>query len=240
MFGRHPFEDPPDDESAWGFSTTTILVGEDAEKRLVELGLESEWLEMAVHRGYLAYRDTNHPHFPRTIAPINEWGFTNKFVRDELIPRDWKFDDSTGVALTISPDGSICISAVSGNVYTGNPDRTPSTKHPRGPLGRELIVGNQLELFSEYAPAPPDPNPRGRLQYLLLYHFWESEDRVALRAELSVPKATDKKGYIISWHERIMLPSKDLTSGPSSPRKADDAPTSPSESGFRVKRREAS
>jgi hypothetical protein len=101
-----------------------------------------------------------------------------------------------------------------------------------------LIRQNQLELFAEHAEMPLRTG--GRLQYLLLYYFWESEDRVVLRAELSLPEATDEKGYIISWRERIILPSRDLTRGPSTARTADDAPTSPSEPAFRINRREAS
>jgi hypothetical protein len=237
MDDLHLSEEPPDHEQA-GRPQRLTFEGEDAARRLSELGLESEWLELAVHRGFLAYRDTNHPHFPRTIAPINEWGFTNKFVRDELVPRAWTLDDTTGVALTVDPTQAFCISAVSGNAYTGNPLRTPSSKHPRGPLGEELIRQNQLELFAEHAEMPLRTG--GRLQYLLLYYFWESEDRVVLRAELSLPEATDEKGYIISWRERIILPTRDLTRGPSTARTADDAPTSPSEPAFRIKRREAS
>lgn len=145
-----------------------VFEGEEARRRFEVLDLKAEWLRRAVYRGYLAFRDTSHPHFPRTIAPINEWGFTNKFLRDALVPVGWTYGGKQGVPVTIAPDNSHAITATSGNSFTGIRDRTPSTRHPRGAISEGLIEENsQLDLFPIKRGAPGPPTGR-RTRYLLL------------------------------------------------------------------------
>ena len=138
---------------------------------------------------------------------LTRWGRTTRFLREELIPAGWDYDNPRNLARTVHPDGHVAIVATSGDAMTGLPDHSTTTKYPKGFATVEAVqVNDQLALdLGDFDPAPDEDrsaDPAGAQTWYLLYHVGEEEFRV----ELSLPDAIEN-GWITRWAERIILPA---------------------------------
>jgi hypothetical protein len=183
---------------------TRVLVERAAVDRLAELGLSTELVERVVRRAD-AEASICTALDPPIMEGLTRWGRTNRFLREELIPAGWSFDNPRNLPRTIHPSGDFAIVATTGDELTGLAELLPATKYAKGYATIQAVeVNEQLTLdFGDF-----DLSPNGRaadpdvlLTWLMLFHV----DEDGFRVELSLPNAIDD-GRITGWAERIILP----------------------------------
>lgn len=175
-------------------------------ERLAELGLTVEILDRAGREHLAAYLGCG-PHYPRIFPAMFGWAEGNRALRDQLVP-PWTAKDEHNQPLTINEDGSIAITALSGDQHTGT-DEIPSTRSPKGRMTAEAIQVNneqfEFEFVAEQRAAMAEAvKVPGRSLWIFLVH--RDFEKGELRSELSLPKDMGDDGYIDSWHARIILP----------------------------------
>jgi hypothetical protein len=178
-----------------------VLVESEASGRLAELGLTIELIERVVRRAD-AEASMCTALDPPIMEGLTRWGRMNRFLREELIPAGWRFDNPRNLPRTIHPSGEFAIVATTGDELTGLAGLLPATKYLKGDATVQAIaVNEQLTLdFGDFAPGPIGGS-RDMLTWFMMFHA----DEEGFRVELSLPNAiTD--GRITSWAERIILP----------------------------------
>jgi hypothetical protein len=182
-----------------------VHVEDKAVDRLAELGLSVEIVERVVRRAD-AEASMCTALDPPIMEGLNRWGRTNRFLREELLPAGWRYDNPRLLPRTIHPSGEFAIVATTGDELTGLVDAQPTTKYPKGFATIQAVaVNEQLTLdFGDLGPGPDDSQTVGEadlLTWFLLFHV----DDDGFRVELSLPDGTFD-GRITSWAERIILP----------------------------------
>ncbi len=185
---------------------TRVLVERAAIDRLAELGLTAELVERVVRRA-----DAEASMCTALDPPIMEglirWGRTNRFLREELIPAGWGFDNPRNLPRTIHPGGEFAIVATTGDELTGLAGLLPATKYAKGYATAQAVgINEQLALdLGDFDLGLEDgraADARDPATWLLLFHV----DEDGFRAELSLPNAI-ADGRITGWAERIILPA---------------------------------
>lgn len=184
----------------------------EAVNRLAHLGLTVEQLHRALARADAEARMTNHLE-PPNLGGMNRWGKGVRFLREELLPHGWGYDNSFNFCRTIHPSGEFAIVMSSGDDLAGEfvPGLRPSTKYSKGEtVVRAVEVNEQfsLELGQGFEEAEDAPAPSVLVTWFLL--FRATMDKVY--AELSLPSAIEG-GVIADWRERIILPPLDRDTG---------------------------
>jgi hypothetical protein len=180
----------------------------DVEARLCELALDLTVIGTALLRGQLG-RDMCTAHHPACYPGTRAWAETNAALRDQHVPRGWTSSDRFNTPKTVSPSGEWEVTAITGDVATGDPRSTPSTRYNRGPAGvRDVIDNLQWDLFESAEPRPKH-HEAPPLTWMLLYY--RKDD--TLMAELSLPTRVSEDGRIDYWVERILLPKVDMSDG---------------------------
>lgn len=182
-----------------------VLVESEASGRLAELDLTIELIELVVRRAD-AEASMCTALDPPIMEGLTRWGRMNRFLREELIPAGWRFDNPRNLPRTIHPSGEFAIVATTGDELTGLAGLLPATKYLKGDATVQAIVVNeQLMLdFGDFPPGPDDIPVGGSGEMLTWFMMFHAEEE-AFRVELSLPNAiTD--GRITSWAERIILP----------------------------------
>jgi hypothetical protein len=182
-----------------------VRVEDEAIDRLGQLGLSVEILERVVRRAD-AEASTCTALDPPIIEGLTRWGRTNRFLREELIPVGWSYDNPRNLPRTIHPGGEFAIVAATGDELTGLAELQPATKYPKGDVtSRAVHVNEQLTLdFGDFdldAVTAQARDAGGLLTWFMLFHV----DEDGFRLELSLPDAI-VDGRITSWAERIILP----------------------------------
>jgi hypothetical protein len=182
-----------------------VYAGDEAVDRLAELGLSVEMVERVVRRAD-AEASICTLLDPPIMEGLTRWGRTNRFLREELIPVGWTFDNPCNLPRTIHPSGEFAIVATTGDELTGLLDLLPTTKYAKGYATVQAVETNgQLTLdFGDFDLGAADGqtrNPGELLTWLMLFHV----DDEGFRVELSLPDAI-VEGRITSWAERIILP----------------------------------
>jgi hypothetical protein len=177
-----------------------VLAEKKAVDRLAEFGLSVEMVERIVRRAdadasMCTYLD------PPIMEGLTRWARTNRYLREELVPAGWRFDNPRNLPRTIHPGGEFAIVATTGDDLTGLTELLPATKYAKGGATAAAVeLNGQLVLdFGDF----DFGRHRSSLQtWLLLFRV----DDEGFRVELSLPNAiTD--GRITGWAERIILPS---------------------------------
>jgi hypothetical protein len=178
-----------------------VLAERLAVDRLAELGLDTGVIERVVRRAD-AEASLCTELDPPIMEGMTRWGRTSRFLREELIPRGWTYDNPRNLARTIHPAGDFALVAATGDEFTGVAGVQPSTKYRKGEATVAAVNLNvQLAFdFPGYADDGGDDHPM--LTWFLLFYPDEHE----FRAEVSLPdRIVD--GRITSWAERIILPA---------------------------------
>ncbi|MBF6328749.1 hypothetical protein [Nocardia transvalensis] len=132
------------------------------------------------------------------------------FLRELLIPRDWKIDQNDGVARTVNPERGLAIVVAAGNEFTGlaGTDDELTTKWPKGhcALAKTRCVADGFDAIDPDFPASDTAVGLWDVWYLL-----HRPDADEIRIELSAPTYLDKSKYPRGWRERIILDPLDLT-----------------------------
>jgi hypothetical protein len=200
-----------------------VWVEEKAVDRMAELDLSVEIIERVVRRAE-AEVATCTPLDPPIMRGLTRWGRTTRFLREELIPLGWTYDNPRNLPRTIHPSRSFAIVATAGDELTGVVDLLPATKYPKG-YATQLAVETNEQLtfdFGDFELPTVDgssPAPAGILTWILLFHVREDGYQV----ELSLPDAMED-GRITNWAERIILPLFPFAPEPLQDRRDDDGP----------------
>ena len=182
-----------------------VLAGSEASGRLAELGLTIELIERVVRRAD-AEASMCTALDPPIMEGLTRWGRMNRFLREELIPAGWRFDNPRNLPRTIHPSGEFAIVATTGDELTGLAGLLPATKYLKGDATVQAItVNEQLTLdFGDFVPGPDNVLVGGSGEMLTWFMMFQTEEE-AFRVELSLPNAITY-GRITSWAERIILP----------------------------------
>src|SRR5215216_3323218 len=108
-----------------------VWVDEAAVDRLAELGLAVEIVERVGRRAD-AEAGTCTLLDPPIMEGLIRWGRMNRFLREELVPRGWRFDNPRNLPRTIHPSGEFAIVATTGDEATGDEELRPTTKYLKG------------------------------------------------------------------------------------------------------------
>ena len=181
--------------------TARALEADDAASRLAELGLSIDLVGRVVRRAdaeaaFCTAFD------PPIIEGLIRWARTNRFLREELVPLGWRFDNPRNLPRTIHPGGQFAIVATTGDDVTGLAALLPAPKYAKGDAtARAVEVNEQLTLdFGDFDPGGLPPRDH-LLTWLLLFHTGDD----GFHVELSLPDRIDD-GRITRWAERIILP----------------------------------
>lgn len=174
----------------------------DVTGRLAALGVQEAVLRDAVQFGITQGFTCTH-HDPPNLAGILAWGRTVRALRDTLVPQGWGISNARNYPTVVHPQDEWSLAVASGDSGTGVPDQTPSTRSAKGPVTENAVRRNQTS-FADIDASFPRVEVVGPQQTWVLLFFVDGEtDEV--RLELSLPRAMTADGYIISWHERIIL-----------------------------------
>ena len=150
---------------------------------------------------------------PVSAAGYESWRWTVRRLREVLVPYGWEAIDEHGLPLVLNvvPDEGppIAISVSTGDAWTGNRDRNPSTKYSKGPITASLVAINEEQLRLEFAGRPDlraVPDEGERLTWILLVHWTPTTAQV----ELSLPASINPAGFVTVWRERVILGDIDL------------------------------
>jgi hypothetical protein len=113
-----------------------VLADMEAVDELAELGLTVEIIERVVRRAD-AEASMCTALDPPIMEGLTRWARTTRFLREELIPRGWRFDNPRSLPRTIHPSGEFAIVASTGDELTGLLHAFPrrSTRRVRLPCG---------------------------------------------------------------------------------------------------------
>ena len=188
-------------------------------ERLSRLGVSIEAITRALRRADAAGEDWS-PLDPPILHGLLRWARTTRYLREELVPAGWSFDNPRNLARTINPSGEFAIVVATGDDRTGRPDAVAAPRHPRGyATALAVNANNQLTfdfgLLLQSAPADAGSPIDGIRTWLLLF----TTDEDSFHVELSLPETYDD-GRITSWTERILLPP--IPRGSAAARSPDD------------------
>jgi hypothetical protein len=186
-------------------TSTELTPGVYGPERLSRLGISTEAVARALRRADAAGEDWS-PLDPPILHGLLRWARTTRYLREELVPAGWSFDNPRNLARTIHPSGEFAIVVATGDDHTGRPDAVAAPRHPRGYATEQAVnANNQLTfdfgLLLQAVRAEPTSPIGGIRTWLLLF----STDEDFFHVEFSLPETYDD-GRITSWTERILLP----------------------------------
>ena len=179
-----------------------VLVKRKAVDRLAELGLSIGLIERVIRRA-----DADVGTFTELDPPImvglTRWGRISRYLREELVPDGWTYDNPRNLARTIHPSGEFAIVAATGDELTGLIGLLPTTRYRKGDATVQAVaVNEQLTFdFGDAFTSDLTADAGALLTWFLLFF----EDEAEFRVELSLPDGIED-GRITSWAERIILP----------------------------------
>lgn len=142
------------------------------------------------------------PNHPPNFGGTSLWAESVRELREILIPKGWRRDNSYNFPTVVSPDMKIAIAVASGDEGTGLRKGNPSTHYPRGTVMERRVEANQLSLFDvgEQDVEVADSDA-AEATWLLLHYRHRGE----LRCELSLATSINESGFVENWAERIIL-----------------------------------
>jgi hypothetical protein len=200
----------------------------DVQIRLSELDLTIQDLHHAVAMGQAVRRQCT-DNDPAAAVGIATWGRTVRGLREALSVRGWERCDDDNLETVVSPERGMAIAVATGDGATGDPARTPKTKHQRGAATADAVDRNNdqrsiFELIPGYAPealaAEIERSRANRVTYVLLISAHVDE----VRCELSSPDGIGEDARVESWSERIILPAFRFEPGARADADEDDTP----------------
>lgn len=189
-----------------------VRIEDEATNRLHQLDLTVEKVQRALLRADAEARQTNDLE-PPNLGGLNRWGKGVRFLREELLPDGWGYDNSRLFCRTIHPSGEFAIVVSSGDHFAGEfvPGISPSTKYSKGETVVRAVATNEqlaLDFATDDEHQDPDVSSEAMVTWFLLFRATEE----TIYAELSLPSAIDG-GTISDWNERIILPPIDRDAG---------------------------
>ena len=167
---------------------------------LAALDLAQEDLATAVAAARTAGLDWT-PDHPSTARGTSVHVAAVAELRRVLRRKRWRIQDEQNQPLAFHPTREFAVTVANGDIATGDPDATPTTRASKGRRTRQAVEQNQLQgTFSEISSAFDPPQ---RETWILLVRT--GADGNLVRAELSRPAGFDKQGRVAVWTSRLML-----------------------------------
>lgn len=182
-----------------------VLSGDDAVRRLRELGLEPADLEFALDAGEIAARQADRAH-PVMASGTYRWIETVAGFRRRLEEKGWELTDPRNSPRATNPETGVAVVPMSGTWQTGLVGvGDPQTARAKGEAtARAVQINVQLAFDFEVDLADgAAEHDAAILTWVLLYY--RDEQRNELRAELSLPVLRSERGTVTTWRERILL-----------------------------------
>ncbi|GAB3558413.1 hypothetical protein J2S53_003697 [Actinopolyspora lacussalsi] len=218
-------------------SETIVRSGEDAQRRLRELGLRASYMDEAVHAGVEARR-LRGEFEPRSAAGLRDWIARVGKLRSLIVAEmNWRFADPQNVPVVFDPDSKTALGVLLGDNRTGNQygKDGPRSKYPKGKAVSEgtAVRGGDSVLTFDVA----QPNGRTQLTsdelgemdlwFLVTYSLTVPTDdgkRFEVHREVSFAEPIKTGSYITRWRERLLLPKQtfDPVAQPYGPEKPKD------------------
>ena len=173
--------------------------------RLADLGLSYGTIATVLSRADVETRSRSR-FDPPSLAGLLRWGLTTRYLREELVPQGWTFDNPRNLARTIHPSREFAIVATTGDAGTGTAEHEAGPRHSKG-YATELAIRENGQLSFDFGSLVHTIQEVraisvGRLQtWFLLFHV----DQDLIHAELSLPEGFSD-GRMTDWVERILLP----------------------------------
>ncbi len=187
-----------------------VRIEDEAIDRLHQLDLTIAKVQRALLRADAEARQTNDLD-PPNLGGFNRWGKGVRFLREELLPEGWGYDNSRLFCRTIHPSGEFAIVISSGDDFAGQfvPGISPSTKYSKGETVIQAVATNE-QLVLDFRPEVEhrDLAAKAAITWFLLFRATAD----TIYAELSLPSAMDG-GTISAWEERIIIPPIDRETG---------------------------
>jgi len=171
--------------------------------RLLELDLSVAILRQ-VGEAALRARESCSPLHPPTYPGTAAWGASVLTLRTLALPRGFRAADPGNFSMTINDAKRFYIVAATGDEHSGYySGRDPSTKTPKG-LKTQQAVHRQFALWpdADAETMAREGGVEGYLGMWLLLNFRHREVHI----ELSAPSEI-RRGKIVDWHERNIVPS---------------------------------
>ncbi len=180
--------------------------GLPALQRLAELDLSVEIIAATLRRADSA-ADGCSDLDPPILQGLLRWARATRYLREQLVPTGWSFDNPRNLARTIHPSGEFAVVIATGDDQTGRPDATAGPRHPRGYATEQAVAANsQLSFdFGSLLQVTRTGQVAG-LNPLRTWLLLFTSDRDNFFVELSMPEAYED-GRITAWTERILLPA---------------------------------
>jgi len=192
-------------------------------KQLKEMRLTLKPLTDSVLAGLMG-RAACVPFDPVTSPGTELWRHGSRGLRENLCSDssdEWRAVDDHNLPLVVNVKTGIAITVSSGNFMTGVPDENiqPTTKQPKGPMFSGIVRRNlQHPLFGEKPKTFATPKRDQRIVWILLVYV---NGNIA-HSELSLPQASEN-GKVVSWRQRIILPTVTLDLSPEPRRRKSDS-----------------
>ena len=177
-----------------------------AERRVAELGLNHSLLMESVRRGFAAWASCT-PNHPVSYPGLAAWGEMMCALGETHSTLGWIRKDERGQPLIVNEDGSIAVTAATGDCQVGKADGPePRTRSSKGKNTQHSIDLNNGWLFPEMEEEfmlGVDSAAR-QTWFILVFRDVEAQET---RCELSRPIKMNGGKKIIEWSERIILDS---------------------------------
>lgn len=181
-----------------------IVQASSVSHHLNKLGVPMDALVKAAQNGFIE-RAMAHPSDPVTAAGTDAWRYTVRSLRASLVDIGWRVDDPQNLPIAINDHLRVNITVSSGDEATGNPQKEPKTKNPKGTLLEAAVDRNahQRELFPETI-SEAKRQFENTIEYptwVLLIYITDEE----IRAELSLPNSYGENSHLDGWACRLIL-----------------------------------
>jgi hypothetical protein len=181
----------------------------DIDARLSRMGTARELFIKAAKESYAAFAActiNDPPTFPGTAA----WSAANRSLRESHFSYGWTRKNETNLPIIVNLDGTLAITAASGDEDTGRKEGSPSTRSPKGVRTRDYVRRNQtsfdfMEALGALGASSETPK-RSTWLFLIYRDFGLGE----IRFELSLPQSMAVDGHVDGWAERIIFPSEPI------------------------------
>ncbi|RKT82632.1 hypothetical protein SAMN05421805_104100 [Saccharopolyspora antimicrobica] len=197
---------------------TIVRSGDDAKRRLLELGLRLDYIDEAIRAGVEARRPRN-DFEPKSASGLKDWIARVGALREHVVSgARWCYADPHNVPLVYAPDKSRALGVLLGDENTGNEmvREGPRSKYPRGRVSAQAAAAeDQLAFFGVGG-----EGRRGRLEVsdLVAMDVWllvtrlvevrgapEGGDQILVNREVSLAGPIEPGEQITFWQERLVF-----------------------------------
>ncbi len=172
-------------------------------------GLRSEWIEEVAEKILTAFNQVT-PNDAVCAAGFYSYLTGVRALRDVVCPKGWERLRENNLEITRNPENGVALLVSSGDINTGNKNKTPKTKNPKGEGTKKIVSQNSdgCHLWPEFDEKHTKEVSVGQYWYFL---YCVDLNKKQMRTEISLPVGKDFFGSRIDdWKIRIIPPAIDF------------------------------